>query len=161
MNHVFFYDTLIGKIGIADNGVAITEVFFGDSSVPPGATIKETPLIKRAAKQLNEYFSGARRAFELPLAPAGTAFQQSVWRILKTIPYGQTLHYQAVAELAGNPKASRAVGMANNKNPIAIIIPCHRVIGKNGAMVGYGGGVAIKEKLLTLEKRHSGQSLHE
>ncbi len=155
MIHVFFYDTWLGRIGIADNGSAITEVFFDDGSMPAGATRQETPLIKQAGAQLDEYFRGARETFDLPLAPVGTAFQQAVWRVLQTIPYGKTMHYQAVAALVGNPKASRAVGMANNRNPISIIIPCHRVIGKNGALVGYGGGLAIKEKLLALEQRHN------
>ena len=153
MEHVFFYTTSLGKIGIADNGSAITRLFFSDGSVPHGASVTETALIKMAAAQLQAYLAGERKIFELPLAPAGTAFQQAVWRALQGIPYGEARSYQAIAEQIGRPKAFRAVGMANNKNPIAIVIPCHRVIGKDGKLVGYAGGLAVKEKLLALEKQ--------
>ena len=95
-----------------------------------------------------------RKIFTLPLAPVGTEFQQHVWKILQTIPYGETWSYKQVAVAIGNPKASRAVGMANNKNPLAIFIPCHRVIGSNGKLVGYAGGLNIKEHLLALEQEN-------
>lgn len=104
-------------------------------------------------KELSEYFSGRRREFAIPLAPAGTLFQKQVWEALQQIPYGETRSYKEIAEAIGNPKACRAVGMANNKNPIPIIIPCHRVLGSNGSMVGYAGGLAIKEQLLGLEQK--------
>ncbi|HKW18557.1 MAG TPA: methylated-DNA--[protein]-cysteine S-methyltransferase [Terriglobales bacterium] len=104
-------------------------------------------------RQLRAYFAGEQENFDLPLAPQGTPFQQRVWRELCRIPYGQTISYGELARRIGNPQASRAVGLANGSNPIPIIIPCHRVIGANGKLTGYGGGLPIKEKLLALEKR--------
>ena len=104
-------------------------------------------------RQLRAYFAGELEIFELPFAPEGTPFQQKVWKELCTIPYGQTISYGELARRIGNPNASRAVGLANGSNPIPIIIPCHRVIGSNGKLTGYGGGLPIKEKLLALEKR--------
>ncbi|XCP86408.1 methylated-DNA--[protein]-cysteine S-methyltransferase [Roseburia hominis] len=109
------------------------------------------PLVTRAISQITEYLEGKRQEFTLPLAPQGTPFQQAVWRALRTIPYGETRCYSEIAQMVGNPKACRAVGMANNRNPIIILIPCHRVVGKNGSLVGYAGGLDIKEKLLELE----------
>ncbi len=120
-----------------------------------GAVWRETALLKEAGRQLQEYFSGKRKHFSLPLAPAGTVFQHSVWNALKDIPYGETRSYGQIAGTLGNAKAGRAVGMANNKNPISIIIPCHRVIGVNGKLVGYGGGLDKKVYLLALEKENS------
>jgi len=102
---------------------------------------------------LQAYLDGRLTVFSLPLAPVGTPFQRRVWAVLETIPYGETWSYQRVAAAVGNPKAARAVGMANNRNPIAIIIPCHRVIGADGSLVGYGGGLSHKAWLLALEKR--------
>jgi len=113
---------------------------------------KETPLIKNAVKQLDEYFNKKRKNFELPLSLNGTEFQLKVWGALQKIPYGETCSYGELAKMIGNSKASRAVGMANNKNPIAIIIPCHRVIGADGSLTGYAGGLNIKKILLELEK---------
>ncbi|MCL2720861.1 MAG: methylated-DNA--[protein]-cysteine S-methyltransferase [Treponema sp.] len=112
----------------------------------------QTPLIKETIKQLDEYFSGKRKTFDLPLNAQGTEFQKKVWQVLKAIPYGQTCSYEQIAIKTGNPKACRAVGLSNNKNPIVIIIPCHRVIGKNGKLTGYAGGLELKQKLLDLEK---------
>lgn len=152
MINTFLYETKIGKVGIRDNGHCITELYFIKDSDTDLLTIKETPLIKEAARQLQEYFDGYRKDFDLPLDPKGTLFQKNVWKALETIPYGETRSYKQIAEKVGSPKGYRAVGMANNKNPISIIIPCHRVIGANGKMVGYGGGLGIKEYLLNLEK---------
>ncbi|HEX8814411.1 MAG TPA: methylated-DNA--[protein]-cysteine S-methyltransferase [Terriglobales bacterium] len=104
-------------------------------------------------RQLNAYFTGELEAFDLPLSPQGTAFQLEVWRKLCEIPFGETMSYGELAKEIGNPKACRAVGLANGANPIPIVIPCHRVIGSNGKLTGYGGGMEIKEKLLALEKR--------
>lgn len=104
------------------------------------------------ATQLEEYFAGTRTSFEVPLALAGTTFQQRVWAALQQIPYGQTWSYGQLAALIGNPAASRAVGMANGRNPVGIIVPCHRVVGSTGKLVGYGGGVERKQRLLALEK---------
>lgn len=109
------------------------------------------PVLHAAETQLNAYFRGERTTFDLPLAPVGTAFQGEVWDALQAIPYGQVRSYGDVANSVGRPKASRAVGMANNRNPISIIIPCHRVVGSNGALTGYGGGLITKILLLELE----------
>ena len=116
-------------------------------------TEPETDLLKRAGLQLMEYFQGIRTEFTLPLAPKGTEFQKKVWKALCTIPYGQTRSYGQIAAQIGNPKACRAVGGANNKNPVWIFIPCHRVIGANGSLVGFGGGLYAKEYMLKLEMR--------
>jgi len=113
---------------------------------------KETSLIKRTNTQLNEYFTGKRKVFDIPYILHGTDFQIKVWKALQTIPYGETRSYGQLAAQIENPKASRAIGMANNKNPISIIIPCHRIIGHNGDLVGYAGGLNIKQQLLDLEK---------
>ncbi|HNZ82933.1 MAG TPA: methylated-DNA--[protein]-cysteine S-methyltransferase [Sedimentibacter sp.] len=154
MKSIFYYDTDIGKISIAENDGFITHVLFGNEKLND-IPVEETPLIKEAHKQIEEYLKGQRSLFDLPLAPSGTEFQKRVWNALKNIPYGKTVSYKDIAIEAGNEKASRAVGMANNKNPISIIIPCHRVIGQNGKLVGYGGGIEIKEYLLRLEKENS------
>ena len=168
MEHMFIYDTPIGKIGILDDGSAITEIRFlpdiqsggpgcsadTDSSVP-GRIWEETELIREAYQELSEYFKGIRKEFQVPLNPKGTEFQRKVWKVLQSIPYGETRSYGQVAADAGNPKAARAVGMANNRNPIPIMIPCHRVIGADGSLTGYGGGLPIKVYLLSLEKKES------
>lgn len=155
MKNVFFYQTDIGSLGIAGNDEAITDLFLRKEEVPAGYIQHETPLLKKAGKQLKEYFTGSRKNFDLPLAPQGTEFQKKVWKALLDIPYGETRSYKQVAEAIGNPQACRAVGMANNKNPVAVIIPCHRVIGANGKMVGYGGGLNIKTRLLQLEAENA------
>ena len=115
---------------------------------------KETPLLRVAKQQLTEYFAGQRTVFDLPIKTAGTAFQQQVWQALKAIPYGETRSYKEIAAAIDNPKAVRAVGGANNKNPISIVIPCHRVIGSSGQLVGYGGGLDTKVFLLALESQN-------
>ncbi|GIM28201.1 methylated-DNA--protein-cysteine methyltransferase [Clostridium polyendosporum] len=153
MNNGFYYETEIGKIGIIENGTAITHLHLKES-IPQDVNIIETPLLKKANKQLQEYLTGKRQTFDLPLAPQGTEFQQKVWSVLQEIPYGKTYSYKDVAKNIGNIKASRAVGMANNKNPIPIFIPCHRVIGSNGKLVGYACGLDVKEKLLEIEKQN-------
>jgi len=115
-------------------------------------------LIARLATQMEEYFTGTRRKFDLPLVVPGTVFQKSVWEALRTIPYGETVSYQAEAEMIGRPTAVRAVARANGANPISIIIPCHRVIGKNGKLTGYGGGLWRKQRLLDHERQYTGLS---
>lgn len=155
MKHVFYYETEIGPIGIAEEEGRITDVFFKERELVKdidGAVVKETEQIKEAGKQIDEYLKGRRKEFDLPLEPRGTDFQKAAWNALLTIPYGETRSYKQMAEQVGNPKASRAIGLANNRNPIAIVIPCHRVIGADGKLVGYGGGLDIKEFLLNLEK---------
>ena len=111
-----------------------------------------SPVLENTKRQLEEYFHGERREFDLPLAPRGTEFQQKVWRRLRDIEYGTTTTYGALAQELGNPQASRAVGLANGSNPIPIVIPCHRVIGANGALTGFGGGLPVKGALLALER---------
>ncbi|MBN9648471.1 methylated-DNA--[protein]-cysteine S-methyltransferase [Terrisporobacter glycolicus] len=149
MNNIFFYETEIGIIGIRENNKSITDIFF--LKVDTNDNIEETDLIKECFKQLKEYFEGNRRAFDLPLETRGTEFQKKVWDELLKIPYGETKSYKDIAIAIGNEKACRAIGMANNKNHIPIIIPCHRVIGSNGKLVGYAGGLNVKEKLLNIE----------
>lgn len=122
--------------------------------VPP-ANQAETTLLAEAKAQILAYFDGKLKNFDLPLRPAGTEFMQKVWAELIKIPYGHTASYGDIAVRVHNPKASRAVGMANNRNPIAIIIPCHRVIGGSGKLTGYAGGLDVKAKLLQLEKQNN------
>lgn len=149
---IAFKDTVLGRIGIAEENGAITHLCFTDcEKLPASAREGESPLLTEAFRQLDAYLDGKLTTFSLPLAPTGTAFQMRVWKVLETIPYGEAWSYKDVATRAGNPKATRAVGMANNRNPIAIIIPCHRVIGADGTLVGYGGGLDRKIKLLALE----------
>ncbi len=157
MKNIFFYETAIGIIGIAETDNKITDVGFVDdiNNIQTGdVQINETPIINEAGRQLKQYLRGERKYFNLPLLPVGTKFQKDVWEILQTIPYGTTWSYKQVAERIGSPNAARAVGMANNRNPIAIFIPCHRVIGSDGKLVGYGGGLHIKTYLLDLEKQN-------
>lgn len=152
--HRYYYQTAVGPIGISDNGEAITEIFFAEE-VPEQPLGEESNLARQAIRELNEYFAGERTEFSLPLQPSGTEFQKKVWLALREIPYGETRSYGQIAQAVGNPKACRAVGMANNRNPISIVVPCHRVIGANGGLTGYGGGLPIKERLLELERRYS------
>ena len=151
------FDSPIGKILIAEEDGAITLVGFLTEEPPPEASDPPSPLLREAARQLLEYFNGDRRVFDLPLCMRGTPFQLAIWNALCGIPYGETRTYADIAAAVGNPKACRAVGMANNRNPISIIIPCHRVIGKDGSLTGYGGGLGRKEYLLSLEQRVTGK----
>jgi methylated-DNA-[protein]-cysteine S-methyltransferase len=154
MRNIYYYDYPLCGLGIAEEDGAICRVFFDKRTPPPeGFKNAESPLIKKAAAQLAEYFDGKRKTFNLPLAPQGTVFQTKVWKALQNIPFGETRSYGEIAAAAGNPKASRAVGMANNRNPIVIIVPCHRVIGHNGSLTGFGGGIDLKRLLLELEQR--------
>lgn len=150
METVFFYDTPVGKLCIGEENDSITRVTW--SKVPEEYIQEETELILNCKIQLEEYFAGKRKNFDLPLAPKGTDFQKRVWKALTDIPYGETRTYGEIAAAVGNPKAARAVGMANNKNPIGIIVPCHRVVGADGKLVGYAGGMEKKEWLLNLEQ---------
>jgi len=146
----FTYESPFGNIVIMSDGKAITYIKNESGETPIGEK-QTSALTDLAAQQLHEYFAGKRKEFDLPLNPKGTDFQKNVWNALQTIPYGETQTYSQVAELIGNPKACRAVGLANNRNPIWIVIPCHRVIGANGTLVGYGGGLDMKQKLLEIE----------
>ena len=146
------YDSPLGTLYLAEEDHAITGLYFGRDRLPAEVPEQESGLLKKAKAQLEEYFAGKRRVFDLPLNPKGTAFQQKVWQALQEIPYGETRSYKEIAGIVGSPKGMRAVGMANNRNPISILIPCHRVIGADGALVGYGGGLDLKRELLALEK---------
>ena len=162
MRYVYFYNTGIKELGILGIGATedkMTDLFFEyeieNIKKSSNYIIKETTLIKKATSQLFEYLNGKRKDFNLPLLKEGTDFQISVWNELLKIPYGETRSYKDIAIAINNEKAVRAVGMANNRNKIPIFIPCHRVIGSNKKLVGYGGGLEIKEFLLNLEKRNS------
>jgi methylated-DNA-[protein]-cysteine S-methyltransferase len=156
MKNAFLYETKIGKILIAEDVAGITDITLSDDitkeQLEKEFRLQETEQLREAAKQLSEYLDGIRTEFTVSLNPAGTIFQRKVWEALRQIPYGETRSYKQIAEAVGNAKASRAVGMANHNNPIMCIIPCHRVIGANGKLVGYAGGLHIKEQLLELEK---------
>ena len=146
-----YYQTKIGRIKIAQEGDAIVEINVTESEKE---SEKETPLIKKTIKELEEYFEGKRKIFDIPISIKGTEFQEKVWEALLKIPYGETKSYEDIAKMVGCPKGARAVGMANHNNKIIIIIPCHRVIGKNGKLVGYAGGLPVKEKLLQIESNY-------
>ena len=154
MDNKVFYKTSIGWISIEDNGKALTQINFEGAS---GETCgEETIITEMALRQLEEFFAGKRKVFALPLSPEGTEFMQKVWQALASIPYGEVRTYGDVAKQIGAPKAYRAVGMACNRNPLPIIVPCHRVIGANGRLVGYAGGLETKATLLALEKTNVG-----
>ena len=147
-------DSPIGTLLLAGDGAHLTHVHFqsGPRPMRPARHWRQSAApFQAAAAQLGEYFASRRREFDLPLAPDGTDFQRRVWRALTAIPYGGTISYGELARRLGNPRASRAVGLANGANPLPIIVPCHRVIGANGALTGFGGGLPIKQALLALE----------
>ena len=145
----YCFESPIGSLYIAESEGAITDIGFH----PILAENRQTPLLLLAEEMLREYFDGKRRDFDIPISLEGTEFQMKAWGALRNIPYGQTRTYKEQAEAVGNAKASRAVGAANGKNPVSIIIPCHRVIGTAGKLVGYGGGLERKKYLLDLERR--------
>jgi len=151
-----YTDTPIGQLLIAGDEEAIHLIGFMKNGQPQrpqaGWTGSMNGLLAEAVRQLREYFAGSRQDFDLPLAPKGTDFQRKVWRTLQEIPYGETISYGELAKRVGNPKASRAVGSANGKNRIPIVIPCHRVIAGDGGLGGFGGGLSVKEKLLAIER---------
>ena len=151
MKYVKYMETELGKIGIIEENNYIVKISIGEEK-EQGIEQKDTPLLLNATTQIKEYLKNKRKNFELPLNPKGTEFMKKVWNELLKIPYGQTRTYKQIAEAIGNEKSARAVGMANNKNPIPIIIPCHRVVGANGSLVGYALGLDMKKYLLKLEK---------
>ena len=148
---MWFYESKIGRVGITEKDGKITNVYITGDELPQDVQICETPLLKEAIRQLESYFAGELTEFTLPLEPSGTDFMKKVWAALCEIPYGKTATYREVAEKVGVPKGARAVGLANNRNPIPIFIPCHRVIGADGSLTGYRGGLEIKKRLLELE----------
>jgi O-6-methylguanine DNA methyltransferase len=146
-----YVDSAVGIWVVVEEQEAICELeYVGTGSFP--LEQDTTPLLRQATQQLKEYFQGERKEFSLPLHTQGTPFQEMVWAALRQIPYGETCSYQDIAKKIGRPKAMRAVGGANHQNPISIFIPCHRVIGQKGDLVGYGGGLQVKAFLLDLEK---------
>lgn len=145
----------IGDLYLYADNSHLTAVSFRELDSFEAQNDENHPILQQAKQQLSEYFSGHRHNFDLPIKLTGTDFQQQVWRQLEKIDYGTTVNYGQIATAIKNPKAVRAVGMANNKNPIVVVIPCHRVIGASGQLVGYGGGLAVKEWLL----QHEQQSL--
>lgn len=147
------HDSPVGPLTLMSDGNALTHCEFENPRYPfEEAPRGDDKVITKARRQLDEYFAAKLRAFDLPLAPQGTPFQRRVWEALLKIPYGVTRSYGQQAAAIGSPKAVRAVGFANGRNPIAIIIPCHRVIGANGSLTGYGGGMPRKRLLLDLEQ---------
>jgi methylated-DNA-[protein]-cysteine S-methyltransferase len=158
MSSLFFsyFESPVGTLLLAGDGSGLRQIVFPAGGRPAPADkawTNESSALSEPVRQLRAYFGGEIEEFDLSLAPEGTPFQQKVWHELCRIPYGETISYGELARRIGNPNASRAVGLANGSNPIPIIIPCHRVIGSNGKLTGYGGGLPIKEKLLALEKR--------
>lgn len=143
--------TMIGKLTLVADEESVKEIRFG-WEIKEGEKEENHPLLQWTRRELEEYFQGKRKELSVPLKPDGTEFQKKVWKALTEIPYGETRTYGEVAAAVGNDKASRAVGMANHCNPIPVIIPCHRVIGKNGKLTGYAGGLEKKTALLDLER---------
>jgi methylated-DNA-[protein]-cysteine S-methyltransferase len=142
----------IGELTIVAEGEHITHIYFHCEAVEGKIQRKDTPALIKAAKQLEEYFEGRRKTFDVPIKPSGGAFHKKVWEVMiAKVPFGNTVSYSEIARMAGSSRAARAVGMANNRNPIPIIIPCHRVVGKCGKLTGFRAGLDIKEKLLELE----------
>jgi len=147
------YDSPFGPITLQSDGISLTDLSFG-LMVQGNYVPSPLDIFKITQQELDEYFSGTRKTFTVPLKTKGTPFQKLVWDALRQIPYGETRSYEDIAIQIGNPKACRAIGMANNRNAIGIIIPCHRVIGKDGSLVGYAGGLDKKIALLELERMH-------
>jgi methylated-DNA-[protein]-cysteine S-methyltransferase len=144
----------VGELLLAASAIGLVHIGFAQERHPykrVGEWTQNANKLTAAQKQLDQYFAGKRTTFDLPLAPQGTDFQLLVWMQLRAIPFGQTMSYGEVAKRLGNPKAMRAVGLANGRNPLPIIVPCHRVIGANGSMTGFGGGIERKQILLRLE----------
>jgi methylated-DNA-[protein]-cysteine S-methyltransferase len=154
-----WYESPVGPLLLAGSPAGLNYVSFssGRHAVAVDADwTEERSLFDNAIEQLHEYFAGERKTFSLTLMPEGTEFQKAVWSELQKIPYGETISYKELAERIGKPKAVRAVGAANGANPIPIIIPCHRVIGNDGSLTGFGGGLPLKKRLLKLESRQLG-----
>lgn len=146
-------DSPVGKLRLVAEDGFLTELRFGGEPAVVDGDMEESAVLDETERQLGEYFRGERKEFDLPLRMKGTPFQLEDWEALKGIPYGETITYGEIARRIGRPKASRAVGMANHNNPISIIVPCHRVIGQNGKLTGYGGGLDVKRQLLELEQK--------
>lgn len=148
-------DSPVGPLVLTSDGTSLTRVLF-DAEPDPAWSTEPSEVLDRAVTELRQYFAGERTEFDLRLDPAGTPFQKATWLALRDIPYAQTINYGQLAGRVGNPNASRAVGLANGRNPISIVVPCHRVIGADGSLTGYGGGLGRKRLLLDLERRVAG-----
>ncbi|AVQ21950.1 cysteine methyltransferase [Fusobacterium necrophorum subsp. funduliforme] len=155
MRYYIKYISPVADLYLVEERGQLVEISFHQLEHREEMEEKRTELLEEAERQLQEYFAGRLQHFDLPLHPQGTEFQKKVWKALMSIPYGETRSYGEIAKQIGKEKAVRAVGGANHVNPISIVIPCHRVIGKNGSLTGYGGGLKIKETLLTLERKKS------
>lgn len=155
MKKVWYYNTLIGKIGIVENNGMIVNLNFHNDLSPWDCDVQETELLWQAGVQLNEFLNKKLKTFSLPLYFHGSSFMKDVWSALVKIPYGETRSYKDIAYQIGKKQAYRAVGAANNRNPLPIFLPCHRVIGNNGCLVGYRGGLEIKSFLLEMEKSNN------
>lgn len=153
MKYYIKYVSPVADLYLVEEQGQLVEIAFHHLEKKEEMEEKNTELLQEVKRQLEEYFSGRLQNFDLPLKPKGTDFQKQVWKALLTIPYGETKSYEDIAKQIGKEKAVRAVGGANHVNPISIVIPCHRVIGKNGNLTGYGGGLEVKEKLLELERK--------
>ncbi len=156
MTYYAYCESPVGRLLLTSDGTALTGLYLPVKKHGPQTTASwerrdHLPVLRLAARQLCAYFDGTLREFELPLAPEGTAFQKTVWKELERIPFGATISYGELARRIGNANASRAVGLANGRNPISIVVPCHRVIGANGSLTGYGGGIERKDALLRHE----------
>jgi len=149
----YTYDTPVGQLTLAEENGSLTNLWFETDALPQGLELRETELLREGARQLAAYLAGELREFSLPLEPKGTEYERRVWALLQGIPYGGTATYGQLAARLGNPRAARAVGRCNNRNPLPIFIPCHRVIGADGGLTGYRGGLWMKERLLGMEKR--------
>lgn len=147
---LYLFDTALGEMGLGSEEGAIIRLYLPGEPVPRLIS-RPTPVLERGRRQLLEYLAGERRTFDLPLSPQGTPFQQKVWAALRAIPWGQVRSYRDVAGAVDCPRGFRAVGMANHRNPIPILIPCHRVVGADGTLTGYAGGLDVKAALLRLE----------
>lgn len=152
MKSYFYYESPIENLTLISEEDHLIGLYFGKVEIE--GKEEKSKIIEEGIKQLEEYFQGKRKSFDLPLKFYGTEFQQKCWNALTTIPYGETRSYKDMSEIVNCPKGYRAVGLANNKNPISIIAPCHRVIGSDGKLVGFGGGLDKKEFLLDLEKKN-------
>lgn len=152
MIYYITYNAPFGTLYVGEENSSLVFISLSKPQLP--ISFNPTPCLNKAVSQLNEYFNSKRTSFDLPLNLKGTKFQIKVWQALLSIPYAQTVSYQDIALKIGNPRAVRAVGAANAKNPLAIVIPCHRVIGKNGKLTGYNGGLSVKEFLLNLERNN-------
>ena len=158
-------DSPVGPLRLVSDGELLTGVFFAEHRHAPddlGGQVDEAqapPVLRETVRQLREYFAGERTDFDLPTGAPGTDFQQRVWARLRDIPYGRTWSYGELAQALGRPGAARAVGLANGRNPLSIVVPCHRVVGADGAITGYGGGVERKQRLLDLERSRTAPTL--